>query len=842
MSVNVIDTIKPKNNGTFPVVEAADVKVADNVRLPAALNAKADVTALNQTNAAVSSKANASDLIATNNALANKANQSTVDALITTVSTKANQSSVDSLTGRISIAENDIVAVNNRVASTETNLATQTARIDNLSTLEEGSTTGDAELQDIRVKADGTTASSAGDAVREQIESVGNDVSSVNSSTNAEKPEIFRESTNATVDFVGDNYYVAAKVKANTYISGLRIKWTREATYKQPILFMTYDGTDYTVVKKIEAEAKVVNDYAEIPLNLTFASDVYIAFCRFVFNDRTVIGNGDSLGFVHKFDIATYNEGATITPTADSSTLYYAISVLGGNYKGVNKEKSEWESKVAFASSVNLWNESSNTYRYYEDAENFFVLAKVEANNYIAGIRMKWNQSIYNDMILVLTYNGTAYTIVDAIFPNSTLENGYCDIPVNKKYAQTVYFAFKKFKWTSLGYGDGDSLGYSHKFAVSDALKIGASVTPTLDVSTIFSSVSIYGEKSTVNKRNDGDSDQGAYSKWFKTESMLVANPVFDTVMSDNICFIGRWFKRVVNGVECMATTNSGSQIVFRIRNATSVTINFVPTTNTHAYYAYAIDDGAFTRLNIETSTFSIPNVDDFMKEHTIRIMTDGITEDINKWEQGNGYAVSSITSDGAILGCKTVDPIVAFYGDSITEGIRALGITQTGDMGDTNSATNAYPYFCAKELNVIPYYCGYGASGITANGSFSNLYNAINCVMEHKESKMFYPSLICINHGTNDAGDSDDHFLGRYRLCIELLHRKYPRAIICCIRPFKGTHAAQVQAAANTYDYCRYIDTTGWNPDTVDGTHPSAAGAADAGHRLAEAIKDIIY
>lgn len=93
-----------------------------------------------------------------NTALGTKADSSTVTALAATVSGKADTSVVNSLTSRVS--------------QNETDIATQTARIDEITTLPSGSTSGDAELIDGRVGADGTVYTNIGSAIRKQVDNI----------------------------------------------------------------------------------------------------------------------------------------------------------------------------------------------------------------------------------------------------------------------------------------------------------------------------------------------------------------------------------------------------------------------------------------------------------------------------------------------------------------------------------------------------------------------------------------------------------------------------------------------------------------------------------------------
>lgn len=84
MSVKIIDTLKPKNNGSFPIVEAVDVAVNDELRLPEALEAKADAADLVATNDVVASKANTADLISATAEL-----QGEIDQIVISASSEA---------------------------------------------------------------------------------------------------------------------------------------------------------------------------------------------------------------------------------------------------------------------------------------------------------------------------------------------------------------------------------------------------------------------------------------------------------------------------------------------------------------------------------------------------------------------------------------------------------------------------------------------------------------------------------------------------------------------------------------------------------------------------------
>ena len=94
--------------------------------------------------------------------------------------TTTDKSNWNGYASKIEQNKTDISTVKTDIQNLQNQDNVLSSRIDNLSTLPEGSTTADAELADVRVGADGTIYENAGTAVRTQIGELKNDLSQSN--------------------------------------------------------------------------------------------------------------------------------------------------------------------------------------------------------------------------------------------------------------------------------------------------------------------------------------------------------------------------------------------------------------------------------------------------------------------------------------------------------------------------------------------------------------------------------------------------------------------------------------------------------------------------------------
>ena len=137
----------------------------------------------------------------------NLVNVNLIENLRTELTTLLNQTITD-FTTRLDNFDSQLDTIETNKA-TKQEVDVERKRIDRFTSLSQGSTTGDAELIDARVGADGVTYSNIGDAIRTQLTNINNDISDLdifkryNLATSL-KSGMFK---NGSVDSVGGTYH-----------------------------------------------------------------------------------------------------------------------------------------------------------------------------------------------------------------------------------------------------------------------------------------------------------------------------------------------------------------------------------------------------------------------------------------------------------------------------------------------------------------------------------------------------------------------------------------------------------------------------------------------------------
>ena len=329
--------------------------------------------------------------------------------------------------------------------------------------------------------------------------------------------------------------------------------------------------------------------------------------------------------------------------------------------------------------------------------------------------------------------------------------------------------------------------------------------------------------------------------KDFKPESYALNYKI----ISEPVGYMGRWFDKDVNGVACKATFSQGAELYFKVSGTSKVWLKLHSTASPAPAIAVSTDGGFPKRMTTvkEGRLLLAENLSE--NEHTFRIIVDGFNEYQEKWTSAMGFVLEcpEVEDGGKITGLLPTNPVILYYGDSITEGINVLG---TGSTPDSNSASNEYPFIASHLLNAVSYTNGFGASGVTRGGSggvpkcldvIDTLYNGMPL------SETPAPAAIVVNHGHNDPTSDSAAFTEAYTAVLKRLREKYPNTPIFAVSPFAGMHNADIKAVVEDLGDSNifFIAKPSFSYTTSDGAHPDKNGAKALGSYLAKEIRKCI-
>jgi lysophospholipase L1-like esterase len=184
--------------------------------------------------------------------------------------------------------------------------------------------------------------------------------------------------------------------------------------------------------------------------------------------------------------------------------------------------------------------------------------------------------------------------------------------------------------------------------------------------------------------------------------------------------------------------------------------------------------------------------------------------------------------------------PRLEFYGDSITQGVRALSADPESVGAD---GTRSFAYLTARAFGATAYQVGFGRQGIARPGngqvppgldSFG--WNFAGSRAERVED----PHVVVLNLGVNDETLTTEQY-GDY---LSRVRSTYLTSKVVALSPFSGKHAATIEAAVKAADdeSIHYLATDGWitPDDCTDGLHPSVEGHAKIAAQLIDHLEHL--
>ncbi|MEP7019083.1 MAG: GDSL-type esterase/lipase family protein [Pseudonocardiales bacterium] len=314
--------------------------------------------------------------------------------------------------------------------------------------------------------------------------------------------------------------------------------------------------------------------------------------------------------------------------------------------------------------------------------------------------------------------------------------------------------------------------------------------------------------------------------------------------------FVGRW-ERLYAGDEA-ATVNSGSQVRLRFTGPQLTGLFDVSTVLVPPQLWVTVDGGPETLVSVDRPEIPLAPAGLRAGLHTMRIDVKDTDQVTNRWLPPLGDAVIMKGFRLAVGGHLQPPPRpasvrMAFYGDSITEGIRALGDPLTPDGAD---GTRTYASVTARALHADMQQVGFGKQGVmrtgvgnvpTAPESFP--YNFAGSVAD----PLFDPDIVVLLQGSNDSVPTDAEFAPAYLSYLRQVRAAAPQAWIFAMEPLIGRHVAVIESDVAQLADPRmvFVNTDGWldrhnTADYTDTVHPTVAGHLKVASHLLPIISSV--